>query len=323
MEPLLHGIAVRDEIVTAAQVLGTDVLIVDCMLGVGFAAATMLGLPTAVLVHVLYSGFAHGWGDQVMHSSVIDLLAPADLVLALTPPGFDAPIDVPANTEYVGPIWRPEPARAPTGSGDGLDMLTEPGDPWVLLSLSTTLQRQAEALPALLNAVARAPVRVLLTLGGVIPPNAVDAPSNTIVRAFVPHDLVLPHMSAVICHAGLSTITSSLAAGGATRLRPAGQGAATQCRARRGMRCRAGLARERGRRTDHRGHRLRSGRPRSPRRRAQARHSNLGARHGAARGRADRGPRHIRGRRPHPIVHRTTAGTPFPAAPNQDGQLER
>src|SRR5207344_2357191 len=65
------------------------VLVVDCMLGAGFAAAAALELPTAVLVHGLDSEFAHGWGDQMMHTSVVDLLAPAGQVLALTPPGFD------------------------------------------------------------------------------------------------------------------------------------------------------------------------------------------------------------------------------------------
>jgi hypothetical protein len=75
----------------------------------------MLGLPAVVLVHVLYSVFAHVWGDQIMHSSVADLLAPVGQVLALTAPGFDTPTDVPANTEYVGPICRPEPARPPSG----------------------------------------------------------------------------------------------------------------------------------------------------------------------------------------------------------------
>ena len=33
------------------------------------------------------------------------------------------------------------------------------------------------------------------------------------VRGFVPHDLLLPHMAAVISHGGLSTITAALAAG--------------------------------------------------------------------------------------------------------------
>ncbi len=92
-------------------------------------------------------------------------------------------------------------------------MITRSGDPWILLSLSTTLQRQTEALPTMLEAVESLPVRVLLTLGGVIPTDAVPVPTNVTVRDFVAHDMVLPHMAAVVCHGGLSTITSALAAG--------------------------------------------------------------------------------------------------------------
>ena len=52
-----------------------------------------------------------------------------------------------------------------------------------------------------------------LTLGGVLPSSTVDAPANVTVREFLPHDQVLPHMTAVISHGGLSTITAALAAG--------------------------------------------------------------------------------------------------------------
>jgi UDP:flavonoid glycosyltransferase YjiC (YdhE family) len=65
----------------------------------------------------------------------------------------------------------------------------------------------------MLEAVATLPVRVLLTLGGVLQPGSIDAPANVAVRGFLPHHLVLPHMAAVICHGGLSTITAALAAG--------------------------------------------------------------------------------------------------------------
>jgi UDP:flavonoid glycosyltransferase YjiC (YdhE family) len=210
IEPLLFGAAAKGDILAEAVAFGPDVLVLDCMLGAGFAAARELRLPTAVLVHVLYSPFVHIWGDGVMHESVAGLLAATDRVLALVPPGFDEPGDLPANTRYVGPILRPEPGRL--GSSD-LELLLHPGDPWVLLSLSTTLQRQTEALPAMLNAVASLPVRVLLTLGGVVPIDAVAAPSNVTVRHYMPHDLVLPHMQVVITHGGMSSITSSLAAG--------------------------------------------------------------------------------------------------------------
>jgi UDP:flavonoid glycosyltransferase YjiC (YdhE family) len=212
--PLLHGPATRDDILAEAHAFQPDVLVLDCMMGAGFAAARQLELPTAVLTHVLYSAFISDWGDQVMGTGVRDLLAATDRVLALVPPGFDTPIALPANTSYVGPITAPASAgrRDDLASSD-LAMLTLPGDPWVLLSLSTTLQRQTEALPAMLAAVASLPVRVLLTLGGVLPIGAVDAPPNGTVRDFVPHDLVLSRMAAVICHGGLSTVTAALAGG--------------------------------------------------------------------------------------------------------------
>jgi UDP:flavonoid glycosyltransferase YjiC (YdhE family) len=132
-------------------------------------------------------------------------------VLALVPPGFDAPCRLPANTAFVGPINDPNPL-APLEARDAA-LLAEPGDPWVLLSLSTTLQGQAAALPRMLDALATVPVRVLLTLGGALPISAVDAPPNVTVRGFIPHDLVLPHMAAVISHGGLSTITAALTVG--------------------------------------------------------------------------------------------------------------
>lgn len=68
-------------------------------------------------------------------------------------------------------------------------------------------------MPPMLDAVAALPVRVLLTLGGAPPASAVDPPPNVTVRGFIPHDLVLPHMAAVISHGGLSTITAALTAG--------------------------------------------------------------------------------------------------------------
>jgi UDP:flavonoid glycosyltransferase YjiC (YdhE family) len=208
--PRLHGAATKADILAEAVAFGPDVLVIDCMLGAGFAAARELRLPTAVLVHVLYSPFVHLWGDGIMNGSVAGLLAGMDRVLALTPPGFDEPTELPANTAYVGPITHPSPGRL--GASE-LELLTRQGDPWVLLTLSTTLQRQTEALPAILDAVASLAVRVLLTLGGVVAVDAVAAPPNVTVREYVPHDLVLPHMAVVITHGGMSTITAALAAG--------------------------------------------------------------------------------------------------------------
>jgi UDP:flavonoid glycosyltransferase YjiC (YdhE family) len=151
------------------------------------------------------------WVDGEARAARAAFLDHSDAVLVLVPPGFDAPCRIPDNTSYVGPITNPNPPE-PLAPED-LDQLAEPGDPWALLSLSTTTQRQEAALPGILDAVARLPVRVLLTLADVLPAEAVEAPPNVTVRGYLPHELLLPHMAAVICHGGLSTVTAALAAG--------------------------------------------------------------------------------------------------------------
>jgi UDP:flavonoid glycosyltransferase YjiC (YdhE family) len=214
MMELLRGDATRDDIVAEARAFDADVLVVDCAMGAALSARAELGLPTAVLVHVLYSAFASGWGDDMLGGAMDELFGATDLVLVLTPPGFDGPAQLPPNTAFVGPIAHPDSGRRPDMlSRPDLRMITEPGDPWVLLSMSSTLQGQAEALPGILSAVEPLNARVLLTLGEVVPIDAVTAPSNVTVRAYIPHDMVLPHMAAVITHAGMSTIMASLEAG--------------------------------------------------------------------------------------------------------------
>lgn len=209
VDPILHGERTLEELLTVARSFRPDVLVIDAMMGAAFAAAAQLALPTAVLVHVRYGPFVNLWGDGLMHTSTLGLLSSADLVLALTPPGFDGTSGAPANTTFVGPILAPAAAVEPADPAG----LAEPGDPWVLVTLSTTDQHQQEALPTILDAVRALPVRVLLTLGGVLPIDSVPVPGTVTVRGFVPHEQVLPHISAVVCHAGLSTVTTSLAYG--------------------------------------------------------------------------------------------------------------
>jgi len=209
--PALDGPGTRDDILVEAKDFSPDVVVVDCMMDAGLEAASQLGLPSAVLVHLLYSRFNTADGDDAKSAERARYVDEAGAVLALVPPGFDAPPPLPPNTAYLGPINDPHPV----GQLDphDADLLAGAGDPWVLLSLSTTLQGQAAVLPRLLAAVADLPLRVLLTLGGVLPTDAVDAPTNVTVRGYVAHDLVLPHMSAVVSHGGLSTITAALTAG--------------------------------------------------------------------------------------------------------------
>jgi UDP:flavonoid glycosyltransferase YjiC (YdhE family) len=207
----LFGAATQVDVAAEAESFGADVLVIDCMLTAGYAAARRLALPVAALVHVRYAPFVHEWGSEVLGTDVGALLDAAQCVLALQPPGFDPPELLKDGATCVGAVLRPgapgplDPATAAS--------LTDPGNPWVLLTLSTTQQGQAEALPGLLDALESLPIRVLLTLGGVLAPEAVTAPRNVTVRGYLPHETVLPHLAAVVTHAGMSTVATALAAG--------------------------------------------------------------------------------------------------------------
>jgi UDP:flavonoid glycosyltransferase YjiC (YdhE family) len=207
----LFGAATESDVAAEAESFRPDVVVIDCMLTAGHAAARRLDLPVASLVHVRYGPFVHGWGSEVLGTDVGALLDATQCVLALQPPGFDPPELLKDGATCVGAVLRP-------GGAETLDpvtaaLLTAPGNPWVLLSLSTTLQGQAEALPGLLGALESLPIRVLLTLGGVLAPDTVPAPANVTMRGFLSHEAVLPQMAAVITHAGMSTVATSLAAG--------------------------------------------------------------------------------------------------------------
>ncbi len=57
------------------------------------------------------------------------------------------------------------------------------------------------------------PVRVLLTLGGVLAPESVVVPANVHVRQEVPHASVMPYVDALLTHAGMSTVATALTFG--------------------------------------------------------------------------------------------------------------
>jgi hypothetical protein len=211
MRTALFGSATAADVEAEARSFGADVAVVDCMLTAGYAAAERLGLPVVSLVHVRYAPFVHEWGNEVLETDVAALLDASRSVLALQPPGFDPPVQLGSGVTAVGAVLPPGPPapRDPVLA----ERLAEPGNPWVLLSLSSTLQGQAEALPGMLRALGVLPVRVLLTLGGVLAPESAPVPGNVTVCGFVPHLAVLPHMAAFLTHAGMSSVTTALAAG--------------------------------------------------------------------------------------------------------------
>ena len=100
---LLNGDGVVADVVAEARREPADVLVVDCMMGAALAAAEHVGVPAAVLVHVLYRPFVDQWGQFIVSPGPraalglapvegpvpARLLARAAAVLVLVPPGFD------------------------------------------------------------------------------------------------------------------------------------------------------------------------------------------------------------------------------------------
>lgn len=201
-----------------------DAAIVDGFLFAGLAAAERAAVPTAALVHVLYQPVVEGqmaaqWdpvrpivdktrahlGLGPVHSRsplVAALWERTSLALACTPEAFDYPLgERVANVRYVGPIFA-QPRKK----------WSAPGRPLVVVSFSTTQMRQGPALQQVVDALAPLDVDVLCTLGGVAVSD-LRVPGNVTVRDWVPHTEVLAHASAVVTHAGLSTVMNSLASG--------------------------------------------------------------------------------------------------------------
>ena len=218
---LWNGRAAAEDFADELQANPVDVLVADCLSGASMAAAAAAGVFMAILVHVLYAPFACEWGvhrvdlDTPRRALGLEPMPPLPFgeqlsslgrVLCLTPPGLDAaPARLPERTSYVGPVLHPDPpAAAWSRRGEA---------PVVLVSFSTTLMGQTEALPPVLDALAPLPLEGVLTLGGAVAAGAVRVPSNFSVHEYVPHSAILPHAAAVVSHGGLSTITAALAHG--------------------------------------------------------------------------------------------------------------
>ena len=220
----ISGSRLADDVVAELEHETTDVVIADGFLSAALSAAERAGVRSAALVHVLYQPAVEGtaatqWDPTRpfvdatrthLGLSLLDPTAPlvsalwsrSSLVLACVPEVFDYPLaNRPANVRYVGPIFEDTP-----------DELPAPLRPLVLVSFSTTNMGQSDILQRVLDALGVLDLEVLCTTGGV-PVGDLRVPGNTTVRNWVPHMASLPHASAVITHAGLWTVMSSLAHG--------------------------------------------------------------------------------------------------------------
>ena len=137
------------------------------------------------------------------------LMARADRILVCSSPSYDfGSGSVPANVRYVGPQLDDDP-----GEGSGEWRAGEPGQPLVLVGLSSTVMLQEALLQRAADALGQAQVRGLVTTGPAVDPAVISAPPDVTVTRWVRHADVLPHCSAVITHGGHGTVMKALIAG--------------------------------------------------------------------------------------------------------------
>jgi len=142
--------------------------------------------------------------------SVMDIYQQADLRLIQTCKAFDFPIvPEPENVRYVGPIL-----DDPDWVDFELECLPN-GDsrPLVVVSLSSTFQNQRQTLVNMIEALARLPVRGLVTLGPAMARENFQTYDNVTVLPSIPHSKVFPKANIVVTHAGHGTVMRALAHG--------------------------------------------------------------------------------------------------------------
>ena len=222
----LRGLA--DDVLAEAQREPTDAIIVDYMQPAALCAAEHSGLPSAALVHTLYQRVAiadsspMSMGGDVPGINALrtslglpaitrlpDLLDAAARVLVVVTRELDRSEEpVARNVRFVGPIvedagrdaeWMPP---WPVSAG-----------PLVLCSMSTTPMNDAAVIQRVIDALAGAPLRLLITLGSHHEPASFTVADNAAVVPYLRHAAVLPHARLMITHAGLSSIGAALSFG--------------------------------------------------------------------------------------------------------------
>jgi UDP:flavonoid glycosyltransferase YjiC (YdhE family) len=149
--------------------------------------------------------FAEPWGPK---KELRRAIGEADLVLHATDALFDPPPpSLPPHHQYVGPLMWERSSEAPM-------YLDVPGDPWVLVTLSSGPQFQEEQIPlarTALQALADFPVRVVVTLSAGYPRSEIGpVPANARIERFVPHSQVLTRSRLLVSPAGHGVVTKAL-----------------------------------------------------------------------------------------------------------------
>lgn len=179
-----------------------DVLVHECYEFAGPVAADHHGVPRARVALGLAS--TEEWVDELAAGALDDLGdAEAPTLLSLVPPSLD---DGPAALRFRGPL--PRAAKPLPHWWDNA------GDPLVYVtfgSVTGSLPFFPGIYRDVLDTLAGAPVRVLVTLGRDANPALLGPlPANAHVEPWLEQGDVLPHAAAVVSHGGYGTTLGAL-----------------------------------------------------------------------------------------------------------------
>ena len=151
---------------------------------------------------------AHGLAPL---AHTLDQIDAAGLILLSAARAYDfAPEPLPAPFRYAGPQARVPAWAAPWESPWPAD---DPR-PLVLVSFSTLYQAQEPVLRRVVAALERLPVRGVVTLGPQLDPAEVASPAENVrVLRSASHDALMPHLAAMITHAGHGSAIRPVLAG--------------------------------------------------------------------------------------------------------------
>jgi UDP:flavonoid glycosyltransferase YjiC (YdhE family) len=233
MATVLFGQDYADDFKSACLEFAPDLVVVDYCLNSALAMADFLKLPTAVIAHTPLEWTIPDWDEVYLGrgnlsrerlglpgvGSTAELWSRADIVLATTleflDGGYAAASGMPLH--YTGPIF--EPAAS---AKDGSTRLA--GDkPTVLLSFSTTFMYHEEELINAVTGAAQLDVQCLVTTGPAIDPDILPTAPNIIKRQYIPHEEVMPYVSAAVVHGGHGSVAKALWHGLPLLLMPLGR----------------------------------------------------------------------------------------------------
>jgi UDP:flavonoid glycosyltransferase YjiC (YdhE family) len=198
-----------------------DVVVVDFMMPAWLSEAEASGVTWVALVHTLFDRVAAGiltaftTLEQInVHRVALglpevaeppDLLDAATMLLVTAPRALDTA--VPANGVHVGAIleepgsdaeWRPPPGN----------------DPLIAVCLGTTRGLDDQRVTGeVLDAVADLPVRVVVNAPAHVDTSEFAIAANVVMQGYVRHAAMMPHVTAMVTHAGLGSSSAALSHG--------------------------------------------------------------------------------------------------------------